>query len=212
MAPGTERVRGAYPVVKPLYTALCNGVRRFLDFNSCHNAVRSLILSKLDYCGALLNGIFHKDITRLQRIQNRCARLIFKKPKRTHSSPLLQELHWLPVAQRIQFRTLVHTFKSLNNLSPHYISPASSMCASHLLTPSDPPLSLVFMFRRHALLLAIEHFHPLLLVYGTTSLPRSEALPPLPLSKSLLNIIFFPIRWFPFLLLLPFFLLSFLFL
>ena len=45
-----------------------------------------------------------------------------KKPKRTHSSPLLKELHWLPVAQRVQFRTLVHTFKSLNNLSPHYIS------------------------------------------------------------------------------------------
>ena len=99
-----------------------NRIRRFLDFNSCHNAVRSLILSKLDYCGALLNGISHKDITRLQRIQNRCARLIFKKPKRTHSSPLLKELHWLPVAQCIQFRTLVHTFKSLNNLSPHYIS------------------------------------------------------------------------------------------
>ena len=77
-------------------------------------------------------------------------------------------------------------------------SPASSMCASHLLTPFVPPLSLVFMFRRHALLLAIEHFHPLLLVYGTTSLPWSEALPPLPLSKSLLNVIFFPISWFPF--------------
>ena len=73
------------------------------------------------------------------------------------------------------------------------------MCASHLLTPSDPPLSLVFMFRRHALSLPIEHFHPLLLDFGTTSLPWSEALPPLPLSKSLLNIIFFPISWFPFL-------------
>ena len=44
-------------------------------------------------------------------------------------------------------------------------SPASSMCASQLLTPSDPPLSLVFTFWRHALLLAIEQFHPLLLVY-----------------------------------------------
>ena len=84
-------------------------------------------------------------------------------------------------------------------------SPASSMCASHLLTPFVPPLSLVFMFRRHALLLAIEHFHPLLLVYGTTSLPWSEALPPLPLSKSLLNVIFFPISWFPFSLALTFF-------
>ena len=83
-------------------------------------------------------------------------------------------------------------------------SPVSSMCASHLLTPSDPPQSLVFMFRRHALLLAIEHFHPLLLVYRTTSLPWSEALPPLPLSKSLLNGIFFPISWFPFSSVFPF--------
>ena len=53
-------------------------------FNSCHNFVRSPILSRLDSCGALLNGISQKDITRLQRIQNRCARLIFKK-KQTHS-------------------------------------------------------------------------------------------------------------------------------
>ena len=51
-----------------------------------------------------------KDITRLQRTQ-------------THPFlSLPKELHWLPVAQRIQFRTLVHTFKSLNNLLPHYIS------------------------------------------------------------------------------------------
>ena len=150
-----------------------NRIRRFLDFNSCHNAVRILILSKLDYCGALLNGMSHKDITRLQRIQYRCARLIFKNPKRTHSSPLLKELHWLPVAHRIQFRTLVHTCKSLNNLSPQYIL---SLLYVHKppeysLNSSVPPLSLVFMFRRHALLLAIEHFHRLLLVYGTTSLP-----------------------------------------
>ena len=96
-------------------------IRRFLDFNSCLNAVRPLVLSRLDYCGVLLNGISHKGITRLQRIQNTCARLIFKKPKPTYSSPLLKELHWLPVAQRIQFHTVVHTFKALNNLSPHYI-------------------------------------------------------------------------------------------
>ena len=99
-----------------------NRIRRFLDFNTTHSAVRALILSRLDYCCALFNGVSQKNLTRLQRIQNRCARLIFKKPKRTHSSPLLKDLHWLPVAQRIQFRTLVHTFKSLNNLSPNYIS------------------------------------------------------------------------------------------
>ena len=99
-----------------------NRIRRFLDFDACNNAIRSLIISKLDYCSALLNGLSQKNIGRLQRIQNRCARLIFKKPKLTHTSPLLAELHWLPVAKRIKFRTLVHTYKILNNLSPSYLS------------------------------------------------------------------------------------------
>jgi hypothetical protein len=100
---------------------LCR-IRRYLDSNTCHNAVRSLILSRLDYCSCLLNATSKKNISRLQRIQNRCARLVLKKPRRTHAAPLLKKLHWLPVDKRIQFRTLVHTFKSLHNLSPHYIS------------------------------------------------------------------------------------------
>ncbi len=82
-------------------------IRRFLDFDACHNAVRALILSKLDYGCCLLNCISMKDISRLQRLQNRCARLIFQMPKHSHTSPLLRQLHWLPIAQRIEFRTLV---------------------------------------------------------------------------------------------------------
>jgi len=97
-------------------------IRRFLDFDSCHHAVRSLILAKLDYCGSLLCEMSQGNINRLQKIQNRCARLIFKKSKFTETSPLLTKLHWLPVAQRVQFRTLVHTFKCLNSLSPKYLS------------------------------------------------------------------------------------------
>ena len=99
-----------------------NRIRRFLDFDAFHYAVRALILSKLDYCSCLLNGLTQKNITRLQRIQNRCAKLIFKRPKLTHASPLLHDLHWLPVTQRIKFRTLVHVFKCFNNLSPTYLS------------------------------------------------------------------------------------------
>ena len=73
-----------------------NRIRRFLNFDICHNAVRALILSKLDYCSYLLNGLTQKKISRLQRIQNRCARRIFKRPKLTHTTPLLHDLHWIP--------------------------------------------------------------------------------------------------------------------
>ena len=37
-------------------------------------------------------------------------------------TPLLKELHWLPVEQRIIFKILLFTFKALNNLCTSYIS------------------------------------------------------------------------------------------
>ena len=97
-------------------------IQRFLNFDACHNAVRALILSRLDYCCSLFNGISQQDLLRLQRLQNKCARLIFRKPKRTHTSPLIQDLHWLPIGKRIQFRTLVYVYKSLRRSTPLYLS------------------------------------------------------------------------------------------
>ena len=50
------------------------------------------------------------------------AKLICRQPKFSHITPLLIELHWLPVEQRIQFKVLTLTFKGLYKLAPAYIS------------------------------------------------------------------------------------------
>ena len=44
------------------------------------------------------------------------------KVKFDRASPLLFELHWLPVEQRITFKILLFVFKSLNGLAPFYLS------------------------------------------------------------------------------------------
>ena len=93
-------------------------IRRFIDFDTCANTVRALILSRLDYCNLLLNNITQKDLTRLQKLQNKCARLIYQQPRSCHVTPLLTELHWLPIADRITFKTLLCVYKSLNGLNP----------------------------------------------------------------------------------------------
>ncbi|XP_072021468.1 uncharacterized protein [Amphiura filiformis] len=99
-----------------------NRIRRFIDKDTCEQAVRALITSRLDYCNSLLINITAKDIQKLQKIQNRSGRLIFRASRRENTSPLIQELHWLPVKQRIIFKTLLLAYKCLHNQAPIYLT------------------------------------------------------------------------------------------
>ena len=72
-------------------------IRPFIDRSTCAHAVRSLILSRLDCGNSLLGGLSATDTQRLQKLQNRAARLIYQVSRRTSATPLIRELHWLPV-------------------------------------------------------------------------------------------------------------------
>ena len=61
-------------------------------------------------------------IKRLLLTQNASARLIRRTKKRAHITPVLRDLHWLPVVKRCQFIMLVFTYISLKNEAPSYIS------------------------------------------------------------------------------------------
>ena len=64
-------------------------------------AVSRLVTSRLDHCKALLYGLPDFLIQRLQYVINAAAKRITCKRKFDHVTPLLIELHWLPVRQRI---------------------------------------------------------------------------------------------------------------
>ena len=49
------------------------------------------------------------QIERLQRIQNKAARLITRTRQRDHITPVLRALHWLPVCHRIEFKGTVQS-------------------------------------------------------------------------------------------------------
>ena len=74
------------------------------------------------YCNGLLHDVSYYLIEKMQRIQNMAARLIFRKPKFSHVTPLLFDLHWLPVKYRIQYKLLLFTFKGIHKLAPEYIN------------------------------------------------------------------------------------------
>ena len=77
--------------------------------------VTSLILQHLDYCNGVLVGLPASSIRQLQRVQNAAARLVLSLDHRTHITPALQQLHWLPLVA-----TLVH--HTYSNTASTYLS------------------------------------------------------------------------------------------
>jgi len=55
-------------------------------------------------------------------IQNTAAHLVFNQQKRAHVTPLLIDLHWLPVAARIKFKSLMLAYRVLDGSAPIYLN------------------------------------------------------------------------------------------
>ena len=96
-------------------------IRRYLSSEATKSLVNGLVTSRMDYCNALLHGLPNALIDKLQRVQNTAARIITRTSRHSHITPVLRELHWLPIQYRIQYKILVHTYNALNDRSPLYI-------------------------------------------------------------------------------------------
>ena len=97
-------------------------MRAFLNEASLQKLITSFVLSRMDYCNSLLVNLPNDTITKLQRIQNHAARLVLKKTKRDHVTPLFRKLHWLPLQARIDYKICVLCFKCINKTAPSYLS------------------------------------------------------------------------------------------
>ena len=96
-------------------------IRPFLTEQTAQILIQALVISRLDYCNSLLAGAPASAIRPLQLVQNAAARLVFNRPKFSHTTSLLCSLHWLPVAARIRFKTLVLAYRAVKGSAPSYL-------------------------------------------------------------------------------------------
>ena len=98
-------------------------IRSYISESATKQLIQAFVISKLDYCNSLLAGVSESKIMKLQQIQNHAARLIKRVPQRESITPILKELHWLPVKARIDYKMLVMTYQCLYEPSfPKYLS------------------------------------------------------------------------------------------
>ena len=120
-------------------------IRQHLTTEQSKCAIHAYVTSRLDQNNSLLAGIPSYLLAKLQRIQNAAAKVISRGKKRDHVTPILKELHWLPVYERIIFKTVLLVFKTLNGIGPAYLQdivcvyqPARSLRSSSTLLLSVP--------------------------------------------------------------------------
>ena len=97
-------------------------VRKYLSIESAHKLVHAFITSRLDYCNSLLYGLPYCALSKLQRVQNAAARVLYLAPRHCHITPILYKLHWLPVTFRIDYNIIIITHKAILGTAPNYLS------------------------------------------------------------------------------------------
>ena len=83
-------------------------VRKLLSFDTCATLIHALISSRLDYCNSILYNLPDTKIGRLQT----------RSPRREHITPVLKQLHWLKVRERISYKILILTHKAFYANAP----------------------------------------------------------------------------------------------
>ena len=78
-------------------------IHKHLSRESTEMLVHAFTTSRVDYCNNLLYGLPNYQLNKLQRVLNASAKLVCNALRLCHVSPLLRNLHWLPVKARIQY-------------------------------------------------------------------------------------------------------------
>ena len=97
-------------------------IRKLLSRADTEHLIHAFVTSRLDNGNSMMYGASASSLGKLQRVQNASARCISRARKYDHISPILSDLHWLPIRERITFKILLLTWRALNSQAPPYLT------------------------------------------------------------------------------------------
>ena len=89
---------------------------------ACKTVAAAIVGSRLDYCNSLLAGTSVSNLARLQLVQNTLAWVVAQKSRFCRITPILADLHRLPVRHRINYKIATIAFGVLHFQQPSYLA------------------------------------------------------------------------------------------
>ena len=86
-------------------------LKSFLTIYLSKTMFNASVLPHFTYCDIIWASSDETNISRLQKLQNTCARVIFNENRRSHVQPMLDSLSWMPIIDLIKYHTLVAVYK-----------------------------------------------------------------------------------------------------
>ena len=100
---------------------LLKHAKKFLPFSALTNHYTSIIEPHFRYCCSVWGCAGTTQINRLQKLQNRAARIVTNSSFDIPSNLLIETLGWKTINELIDTETKTMVFKSLNELAPPYL-------------------------------------------------------------------------------------------
>ena len=109
-------IKGAFFKLKQFYR-----FKNFLTTETKYRLVEVYVLSKLNYCNTVTQGITMALKNKLQLLQNTCIRYIYNLKKYDHITPHLDKLNTLNIENRTKYHGLSQMHKIIKGLAPPYL-------------------------------------------------------------------------------------------
>ena len=97
------------------------GMEKMYNCDSIQKMYTSLIEPYFRYCCPVWGCIGTTTVQKLQKLQNRAARVATNSCFDTPSEPLIQQLGWLTIGRLIEVETVKFVYKALHTEAPPYM-------------------------------------------------------------------------------------------
>ena len=97
-------------------------IRDFVPTSTLHCTYKALIQSQFDYCNIVWGNCGKTLFDRLQKLQNRAARVLTFTRYDADAKRLFRQLKWKDLSTQFQIQKALMVYKSSNHLVPGYLS------------------------------------------------------------------------------------------